>query len=323
MPADKRHMPQAYSALQVQTPVGRQSEMPELPEVETVKRGLAPAFEGAQILSVDQHRPDLRFAFPEGFVSRLNGRTVSALSRRSKYLLADIDSGDVLVMHLGMSGSFRIENDVSNETPGHFEHPRNRDTKHDHVVFHLKTRDSARARIIYNDPRRFGFMDLIPRMELVDHPLFRDLGLEPLGNDLSGEALARLFRDRKTPLKAALLNQKLIAGLGNIYVCEALWRSGLSPLRPAGTLVTKKGRATQKANLLAENIRETLQDAIKAGGSSLRDHAQTDGTLGYFQHSFAVYGREGDACRTSSCKGTVCRIVQSNRSTFYCPTCQR
>ncbi|WP_420335186.1 bifunctional DNA-formamidopyrimidine glycosylase/DNA-(apurinic or apyrimidinic site) lyase [Roseibium sp.] len=296
--------------------------MPELPEVETVKRGLAPTFEGAQIVTVDQNRPDLRFAFPDGFVSRLTGQTVSALSRRSKYLLADIDSGDVLVMHLGMSGSFRIENDVLNETPGGFEHARNRDTKHDHVVFHLEGPTRERARIIYNDPRRFGFMDLVPREHLADHPLFRELGLEPLGNDLSGDALARLFRDRKTPLKAALLNQKLIAGLGNIYVCEALWRSGLSPLRPAGSLVTKTGKPTKKANLLAANIRETLHDAIKAGGSSLRDHARTDGTLGYFQHSFAVYGREGEPCRTNGCKGTVSRIVQSNRSTFHCPSCQ-
>lgn len=296
--------------------------MPELPEVETVKRGLAPTFEGARIVSVDQNRPDLRFAFPDGFASRLTGQTVSALSRRSKYLLADIGSGDVLVMHLGMSGSFRIENDASSDTPGAFEHPRNKDPKHDHVVFHLQTGARTGARIIYNDPRRFGFMDLIPRAQLGDHPLFRDLGLEPLGNDLSGDALARLFKDRKMPLKAALLNQKLIAGLGNIYVCEALWRSGLSPLRPAGSLVTKTGKPTKKAVLLAQNIRETLHDAIKAGGSSLRDHAQTDGTLGYFQHSFAVYGREGEPCRTPGCKGTVDRIVQSNRSTFHCPSCQ-
>ena len=296
--------------------------MPELPEVETVKRGLAPTFEGARIVSVDQNRPDLRFAFPNGFVPRLSGQNVSALSRRSKYLLADIDSGDVLVMHLGMSGSFRIEQDASDEMPGAFEHARNRDTKHDHVVFHLEGPGRKPARIIYNDPRRFGFMDLVPRSQLADHPLFRDLGIEPLGNDLSGEALARLFRDRKTPLKAALLNQKLIAGLGNIYVCEALWRSGLSPLRPAGSLVTRTGRPTKKAGLLAANIRETLHDAIKAGGSSLRDHAQADGTLGYFQHSFAVYGREGEPCRASGCTGTVSRVVQSNRSTFHCPSCQ-
>ena len=296
--------------------------MPELPEVETVKRGLAPTFEGARIVSVDQNRPDLRFAFPDGFAPRLSGQHVSALSRRSKYLLADIDSGDVLVMHLGMSGSFRIEQDASDELPGAFEHARNRDTKHDHEVFHLEGPGRKPARIIYNDPRRFGFMDLVPRSQMAEHPLFRDLGIEPLGNDLSGEALARLFRDRKTPLKAALLNQKLIAGLGNIYVCEALWRSGLSPLRPAGSLVTRTGRPTKKANLLAANIRETLHDAIKAGGSSLRDHAQADGTLGYFQHSFAVYGREVEPCRTSGCKGTVSRVVQSNRSTFHCPSCQ-
>ena len=296
--------------------------MPELPEVETVKRGLAPTFEGAVISAVDQNRPDLRFPFPDQFVDRLAGARVSALSRRSKYLLADTDRGDILVMHLGMSGSFRIENDRSETTPGVFVHPKGKNEKHDHVVFHLDTMAKAKARIIYNDPRRFGFMDLIPRAKLAEHPYFRDLGLEPLGNDLSGETLARLFQGRKSPLKAALLNQKLIAGLGNIYVCEALWRTGLSPTRPAGTLVTKSGKPTKAAAALAGNIRETLQDAIKVGGSSLRDHTQADGTLGYFQHSFAVYDREGEACRTEGCSGTVSRMVQSNRSTFYCPKCQ-
>lgn len=296
--------------------------MPELPEVETVKRGLAPTFEGAKIASVDQNRPDLRFPFPDRFELRLTGRTVTALSRRSKYLMADIDSGDILVMHLGMSGSFRIENEAEQRTPGAFAHERTKDPKHDHVVFHLKTRESADARIIYNDPRRFGFMTLIPRPELEDHALFKDLGLEPLGNDLSGATLAQLFENRKSPLKAALLNQKLIAGLGNIYVCEALWRSGLSPERPAGTLTTKSGKPTKKADELAGHIRETLQDAIKAGGSSLRDHTQADGTLGYFQHSFAVYDREGEPCRKEGCKGTIERLVQSNRSTFHCRLCQ-
>ncbi|WP_299476710.1 bifunctional DNA-formamidopyrimidine glycosylase/DNA-(apurinic or apyrimidinic site) lyase [uncultured Roseibium sp.] len=296
--------------------------MPELPEVETVKRGLAPTLEGANIVSVDQNRADLRFPFPSGFANRLSGTSVTSLSRRSKYLLADINNGDVLIMHLGMSGSFRVENDVSATTPGQFTHERGKDPKHDHVVFHLMSRDQHSARIIYNDPRRFGFMDLVPRAQLGEHPYFKELGLEPLGNDLSGESLARLFRDRKTPLKAALLNQKLIAGLGNIYVCEALWRSGLSPMRAAGTLVTKSGRPTKNANELASHIRQTLHDAIDAGGSSLRDHAQTDGTLGYFQHSFAVYGREGDACRKDGCGGTVERTVQSNRSTFLCAKCQ-
>ncbi|QDG74791.1 bifunctional DNA-formamidopyrimidine glycosylase/DNA-(apurinic or apyrimidinic site) lyase [Labrenzia sp. PHM005] len=296
--------------------------MPELPEVETVKRGLAPTFEGGQLVRVDQNRPDLRFPFPSDFVDRLTGRVVTSLSRRSKYLLADIDCGDVLIMHLGMSGSFRIENDADNTTPGSFAHERSKDPKHDHVVFHLKSKDGAAARIIYNDPRRFGFMDLVARPELEAHPYFKDLGLEPLGNALNGDVLAGLFAGRKSPLKAALLNQKLIAGLGNIYVCEALWRSGLSPKRLAGTLVTKSGRPTAKANLLAENIRQTLEDAIKAGGSSLRDHTQADGSLGYFQHSFAVYDREGEPCRTPKCKGTIARMVQSNRSTFYCPLCQ-
>ncbi|MEP3047011.1 MAG: bifunctional DNA-formamidopyrimidine glycosylase/DNA-(apurinic or apyrimidinic site) lyase [Roseibium sp.] len=296
--------------------------MPELPEVETVKRGLAPSFEGSTITKVDQNRPDLRFPFPDRFSERLTGQTVTGLSRRSKYLLADIQSGDVLVMHLGMSGSFRVESGSNSASPGEFAHERNKNPKHDHVVFHLKTPTGADARIIYNDPRRFGFMDLIARDALGEHSFFRDLGIEPLGNALSGETLARLFAERKTPLKSALLNQKLIAGLGNIYVCEALWRTGLSPTRLAGTLATKNGKATAKANALAIHIRETLEDAIKAGGSSLRDHTQADGSLGYFQHSFAVYDREGGGCQTPDCNGTIARLVQSNRSTFYCPSCQ-
>jgi len=297
--------------------------MPELPEVETVKRGLAPTFEGATIVSLDQNRADLRFPFPDRFAERLAGRRVSALSRRSKYLLADIDSGDVLIMHLGMSGSFRIENELDTALPGAFAHERGKDPRHDHVVFHLETPARGQARIIYNDPRRFGFMDLVPRTALAGHPYFKELGVEPLGNELSGETLARLFKGRKTPLKAALLNQKLIAGLGNIYVCEALWRTGLNPRRQAGTLVTPSGRPTKKAAELADNIRATLQDAIAAGGSSLRDHTQADGTLGYFQHSFAVYDREGSPCRMPGCSGTVARMVQSNRSTFFCPICQK
>jgi len=296
--------------------------MPELPEVETVKRGLAPTFEGALITRLEQNRADLRFPFPRQFADRLTGRRVTALSRRSKYLLCDVDSGDVLVMHLGMSGSFRIENERPAQTPGVFVHARGKDPKHDHVVFHLETAAGQPARILYNDPRRFGFMDLIPRPELAGHAFFRELGLEPLGNDLSGDTLARLFTGRRTPLKAALLNQKLIAGLGNIYVCEALWRTGLSPEREAGSLVTKTGRPTRKAEQLAANIRATLEEAIRAGGSSLKDHTKADGSLGYFQHSFAVYDREGAECRTPGCGGTVARLVQSGRSTFYCPACQ-
>lgn len=296
--------------------------MPELPEVETVRRGLAPTLEGARIVRLDQNRPDLRFPFPADFKARLGGRTITALSRRSKYLLADLDSGDVLVMHLGMSGSFRIE-DGSENTPGAFTHARSKNPKHDHVVFHLKTAKGSGARVIYNDPRRFGFMTLVPRPELSSHPLFAELGIEPLGNELNGETLSRLFAGRKTPLKAALLNQKLIAGLGNIYVCEALWRTGLGPTRQAGSIAGKNGKATAKTAALAGHIRETLLEAIKAGGSSLRDHTQADGSLGYFQHNFAVYDREGEPCRTDGCTGTIARIVQSNRSTFYCPKCQR
>lgn len=296
--------------------------MPELPEVETVRRGLAPTLEGARIVRLDQNRPDLRFPFPADFKARLAGRSITALSRRSKYLLADLDSGDVLVMHLGMSGSFRIEADVEH-TPGAFALARSKDPKHDHVVFHLKTAKGEDARVIYNDPRRFGFMTLVPRPELSSHPLFVELGIEPLGNELNGETLSRLFAGRKTPMKAALLNQKLIAGLGNIYVCEALWRTGLSPTRQAGSIAGKTGKATARTTALAAHIRETLQEAIEAGGSSLRDHTQADGSLGYFQHNFAVYDQEGEACRREGCTGTIARIVQSNRSTFHCPKCQR
>jgi len=297
--------------------------MPELPEVETVKRGLAPSFEGAVIAKLDQNRPDLRFPFPENFKGRLTGHKVTALSRRSKYLLADIETGDVLVMHLGMSGSFRIETDADDLSPGAFQFERSKNPKHDHVVFHLEQKGGATARIIYNDPRRFGFMTLIERATLGDHPLFAKMGMEPLGNDLDGQRIADLFSGKKAPLKAALLDQRLIAGLGNIYVCEALWRSSLNPTRAAGTLATKTGRASEKAKLLAEKIRDTLSDAIEAGGSTLRDHTKADGSLGYFQHSFAVYDREGEPCRTEGCGGTIERIVQSNRSTFYCPHCQR
>lgn len=293
--------------------------MPELPEVETVRRGLAPVMEGQVIARVEQRRADLRFPFPADFVERLQGQRVDTLSRRAKYLLADLASGDVLVMHLGMSGSFRIEAGEGSGTPGDFHHARGKDEKHDHVVLHF----AGGGRILYNDPRRFGFMTLVPRPELAAHPLFAKLGIEPLGNALDGALLARAFQDRKTPLKAALLDQHLIAGLGNIYVCEALWRSGLSPRRAAGTLARKDGSPTARANRLAGAIRDVLTEAVAAGGSSLRDHVRTDGSLGYFQHAFAVYDREHQPCRTEGCRGTVARIVQSGRSTFHCPHCQR
>ncbi|MHB8884136.1 MAG: bifunctional DNA-formamidopyrimidine glycosylase/DNA-(apurinic or apyrimidinic site) lyase [Methylovirgula sp.] len=292
--------------------------MPELPEVETVRRGLAPALVGAQLVFVDQRRPDLRFPFPENFVARLTGRRVEALGRRAKYLLADLDDAQVLVMHLGMSGSFRIE-DESAAPHGDLGPFKPKDAAHDHVEFRLSTG----KRIIYNDPRRFGFMQIIPRKTLFEHPLFRNVGIEPLGNELDGAVLARLFAGKAAPLKAALLDQTLIAGLGNIYVCEALHRAGLSPRRAAGCLARKDGKPTERAHVLARVIREVLEEAVAAGGSSLRDHRQADGALGYFQHSFRVYDREGAACPRAGCGGTIQRIVQSGRASFFCNGCQR
>jgi len=285
--------------------------MPELPEVETVRRGLAPVFEGGRLARVEARRPDLRFPFPPRFVERLEGQRVDTLRRRAKYLLAGLNSGETLLMHLGMSGSFRIEDgDVA--TPGEFHHPRSGASAHDHVVFHFETG----ARVVYNDPRRFGSMTLIEAGELATHPLLRDVGVEPLGPDFGAERLLALLAGARTPLKSALLDQRRIAGLGNIYVCEALHRARLSPLREAGSLSRPRARA------LAAAIPQVLQEAIEAGGSTLRDHRQADGALGYFQHAFAVYDREGAACRHRRCAGTISRIVQSGRSTFYCPQCQ-
>jgi len=293
--------------------------MPELPEVETVRRGLEPFMAGHIFTKVEQRRPNLRFPFPEGFVARLEGRRLTALGRRAKYLVGDLDDGTVLVMHLGMSGSFRIDYDGDASAPGVFHHDRSKSAAHDHVVFQM----SNGARVTYNDPRRFGFMDLIARSDLSSHALFRDIGVEPLGNELDGKLIAAAFAGKKAPLKAALLDQTLIAGLGNIYVCEALHRAGLSPRRAAGTLAARKGLMLGKADLLAGTIREVLQEAVAAGGSSLRDHRQADGTLGYFQHSFRVYDREGEACPTPACMGVIQRLVQSGRSTFFCKVCQR
>ncbi|MDB5641843.1 MAG: DNA-formamidopyrimidine glycosylase [Hyphomicrobiales bacterium] len=294
--------------------------MPELPEVETVRRGLEPALQGARIDRVEQRRPDLRFPLPEQFGERLQGRTITSLGRRAKYLLADLDDGMTLIMHLGMSGSFRVERDTSGATtPGVFHHERSAAAVHDHIVFHL----SNGFTVTYNDPRRFGFMDLVARADLAEHASFKGLGMEPLGNELSGDSLAALLKGRKTPLKAALLDQGLVAGLGNIYVCEALNMARLSPKRIAGTLARKSGAATAASVRLADDIKAVLKDAIRAGGSSLRDHKLTDGSLGYFQHHFRVYDREGEPCPTPGCGGIVKRIVQSGRSTFYCPKCQK
>ncbi len=293
--------------------------MPELPEVETVRRGLAPALVGARFDLVEQRRADLRFPFPPDFAARLAGRRVTDLRRRAKYLLADLDDGETLVMHLGMSGSFRITDRVDENTPGLFHNSRGKDGAHDHVIFHL----SNGRKITYNDPRRFGFMLLIKSDLVATHPFFRDVGIEPLGVDLDGAALAHLFAGKKAPLKAALLDQRLIAGLGNIYVSEALHRAKLSPRRVAGTLTRKNGTPTAGADLLANAIHEVLEEAIVAGGSSLRDHRQANGELGYFQHSFRVYDRAGAPCPRPGCGGTIKRIVQSGRASFYCGTCQK
>ncbi|MEJ0091931.1 MAG: bifunctional DNA-formamidopyrimidine glycosylase/DNA-(apurinic or apyrimidinic site) lyase [Methylocella sp.] len=292
--------------------------MPELPEVETVRRGLEPVMVGARFASVDQRRPDLRFPFPDGFSTRLAGRRIEALGRRAKYLLADLDDAQVLAIHLGMSGSFRVETGQGAQSLSPCAGAAKNET-HDHVVFSLSTGD----RVIYNDPRRFGFMHLIARAELAAHPLFKNIGMEPLGNELDGAALARLFAGKTTTLKAALLDQSLIAGLGNIYVCEALHRAGLSPRRAAGSLALKNGSPSPRAHLLAEMIREVLEEALAAGGSSLRNHRQPDGSLGYFQHNFRVYGREGIPCPRPSCGGTIQRITQAGRSTFFCEVCQK
>lgn len=293
--------------------------MPELPEVETVRRGLLPVMEGRRVLALEQRRKDLRFPLPERFAERVAGRRILSLDRRAKYLLAHLDSGDTLIMHLGMTGRFVIESGGRITEPGEFATAVGRHVVHDHVVFRME----GDAIVTYNDVRRFGFMVLVEAGGLAEHPLVRDLGLEPLGNQLSGEAIARLFAGRTTPLKAALLDQKLIAGLGNIYVCEALHRAGLSPRRAAGSIVGKDGSPTVRAERLAAEIRAVLEEALVAGGSTLRDFAHTDGSLGYFQHRFRVYDREGEPCPNPRCAGAVRRLVQSGRSTFFCASCQR
>lgn len=281
--------------------------MPELPEVETVRRGLCPVMEGRKILRAETRRPDLRWPFPENMSSRLQGQVVQTLSRRSKYILGDLSSGERLLIHLGMSGRMLISGAVT----GGFHHDLRTPEKHDHVVLDME----GGARVTFNDTRRFGMMDLIAKGE--NHKLLAALGPEPLGNEFHAEYLADRLSGRKTPIKAALLDQKIISGLGNIYVCEALFRAGIHPATHAGDTTP------DKISALVPIIRDVLNEAIDAGGSSLRDYRQTDGELGYFQHSFQVYGREGEACKTPRCAGKVSRIVQSGRSSFFCPSCQR
>jgi formamidopyrimidine-DNA glycosylase len=283
--------------------------MPELPEVETVRRGLQPSMEGAVIVTAQVNRPDLRWPFPERMAERLTGARVNQLRRRSKYILADLDTGETLLIHLGMSGRMT----VSGDPLGQFVHQHPQAEKHDHVVFDM---DNG-ARVTFNDPRRFGAMDLLETGTAEQHKLLSVLGPEPLGNDFHEAHLIEAFRNKNSPVKTALLDQGIIAGLGNIYVCEALFRAGISPRRKAKQISAKR------IATLVPIIRQVLQDAIAAGGSSLKDFRQADGELGYFQHSFDVYGREGEPCRGEGCKAQIQRITQSGRSSFFCAQCQR
>jgi formamidopyrimidine-DNA glycosylase len=283
--------------------------MPELPEVETVRRGLAPVMEGQVIARALVNRPDLRWPFPPDMAGRLTGQTVLALRRRSKYILADLSSGETLLIHLGMSGRMLI----AGRMQGDFHHAMPTPEKHDHVVLDM---DNG-ARITFNDARRFGAMDLMPTAQSEAHWLLRDLGPEPLGNGFNESYLIDRLKGRNTPIKAALLDQRIVSGLGNIYVSEVLYRAGVNPRRKAGRL------AAARVAAIVPHVRDVLNAAIAAGGSSLRDHRQTNGELGYFQHDFAVYDREGEPCRTPGCTGAIRRIVQSGRSSFYCPQCQR
>jgi formamidopyrimidine-DNA glycosylase len=283
--------------------------MPELPEVETVRRGLAPVMEGQVIAQARVNRPDLRWPFPPDMAARLTGRQVTALRRRSKYILADLDSGESLLIHLGMSGRML----VSGDPLGQFVHDHPAAEKHDHVVLDM----ANGARITFNDPRRFGAMDLLNTATAERHKLLALIGPEPLGNDFNEPYLVAALKGRNTPVKSALLDQRIVAGLGNIYVCEALFRARIAPQRKAGQI------AAARVAAMVPIIRQVLSEAIEAGGSSLRDFRQADGELGYFQHSFDAYGREGEPCRAPGCAGTIARITQAGRSSFYCPMCQR
>lgn len=298
--------------------------MPELPEVETVRRGLLPAMEGRIITRATVNRPDLRWPFPPGMADRLTGSRVLTLRRRSKYILADLSTGESLLIHLGMSGRMLISSpplmsgegvsdQTTRETLGEWHHHHPAPEKHDHVI--LDMQDGTR--ITFNDARRFGAMDLMPTATADAHPLLAVLGPEPLGNEFNESYLAARLKGRNTPIKSALLDQHIIAGLGNIYVCETLYRARIHPARKAARISTARTAA------LVPIIRDVLAEAITAGGSSLRDYRQADGELGYFQHSFQVYGREGQPCLTPGCTDTVRRIVQSGRSSFYCPSCQK
>jgi formamidopyrimidine-DNA glycosylase len=295
--------------------------MPELPEVETVRSGLEPVLIGRSFVRVEQRRADLRFPLPERFAERLTGRRVLRLDRRAKYILVHLDRDEVLAMHLGMTGRL-IVSDGGGETDltlGRYVHEPGKAAKHDHLVFTM----SGGAVVTYNDARRFGYMTLIPELELDRDAFFAGLGIEPLSDDLSGAYLARRARGRRADLKTFLMDQRIVAGLGNIYVCEALFRAGLDPWKPAARLATRTGKPTLAIERLAAEIKAVLTDAIRAGGSTLRDYKRADGTSGLFQNELGVYGREGEACAKPGCQGTVRRETQGGRSTFYCPSCQR
>jgi len=295
------------------------AKMPELPEVETVRRGLQPYLEGAVIDKVVLNRKDLRFPFPKGFAKALEGQTILGVGRRAKYLLFRLGSGQTWLSHLGMTGAFRFAEGKFKE-PSRYYEP-GEDIKHDHVVMHLTHPSRGKLTLIYSDARRFGFMDLSARDE--DSPYLAGLGPEPLGNGFNADEMAARFRTKSAPMKAALLDQRVVAGLGNIYVSEALWRAHILPTVPARKLVLKSGKPSARLDLLADGVRSVLNDAITAGGSTLRDFRAADGASGYFQHRFDVYDREGEPCHTPGCSGTVERIVQSGRSTFFCPVCQK
>jgi formamidopyrimidine-DNA glycosylase len=297
--------------------------MPELPEVETVKRGLELVLKGQKIARVETRRHNLRFPFPADFAGRLEGATVQNLTRRAKYILIDCDNGTSLLVHLGMTGRFTVlrpEGGTANLGEFYFENGAGEqaDGPHDHVVLTL----GNGTRVVYSDPRRFGMMDVANTAELQAHKLLKNIGVEPLGNELSGAHLAEKFRGKSAPLKAALLDQRVIAGLGNIYVCEALHRAGLSPRRKAGTL-TKSTSYDSRLDTLVRHIKEILNEAIQAGGSTLQDFVGADGKKGSYQQRFSAYDREGEDCDTRACMGKIKRIVQAGRSTFYCSICQK
>jgi formamidopyrimidine-DNA glycosylase len=309
--------------------------MPELPEVETVRAGLEPVLRGRRFMHVEQRRKDLRFPLPERFAERLTGRRISRLDRRAKYILVHLDKGEVLAVHLGMTGRFSVQlprspspRHAGGVSPaqrgegtqlGEYTYDHGHDARHDHLVFTI----SGGAVVTYNDARRFGYMTLIPTAEIEQDAFFRGLGVEPLSDDLNATYLARRACGKKVDLKAFLMDQRIIAGLGNIYVCEALFRARLDPWKGASRLATKAGRPTPAAEHLVPAIKAVLADAIRAGGSTLRDYKQANGDIGSFQKEFAVYGCEGEPCTRPGCRGTVRRKTQGGRSTFFCPACQR